>query len=209
MSVRTSEVLRSVPVSQEGRRAQDAQHWLRWIFSPNQQEGPGSQRTAGGGRRPGGKERAALGDGEGMNHGGVTPAEPRPCWQAGAGGTEAAQSSGKAPRKAPFVQPPPTPRPAPLPAPQPRSPGSHHRPRQPGQLPALPPDPRGQEAPRSPQAPRRQPARLRHGAAPPLRRGRPSALWARPPRPRAVGLPAGGGAGRHGAGSGAWGPAAR
>lgn len=200
MSVRTSEVLRSVPVSQEGRRAQDAQHWLRWIFSPNQQEGPGSQRTAGGGRRPGGKERAALGDGEGMS-----PVRAGRQVRAAPKRLRAAEKLRGKLRS--FT--PPTPRPAPLPAPQPRSPGSHHRPRQPGQLPALPPDPRGQEAPRSPQAPRRQPARLRHGAAPPLRRGRPSALWARPPRPRAVGLPAGGGAGRHGAGSGAWGPAAR
>lgn len=171
MSVRTSEVLRSVPVSQEGRRAQDAQHWLRWIFSPNQQEGPGSQRTAGGGRRPGGKERAALGDGEGMNHGGVTPAEPRPCWQAGAGGTEAAQSSGKAPRKAPFVHPP---HPAPRAAPRPAAPQSR----------LSPPAPPAGPTPRSPAGPPRaggaaQPA----GTAPSARPSPPWGRTAAPPGP--------------------------
>lgn len=81
--------------------------------------------------------------------------------------------------------------------PRPLSPASHHGPRQPGQLAALPPGTHGQEAPGSPQAPRCRPARRRrHGPHCGCRR--PPALWARPgpaPRPRSRG--AVGGAGRH------------
>lgn len=57
----------------------------------------------------------------------------------------------------------------PPPSPVPSGPVSHHRPRQPGQLPALPPDTHGEEAPGSPQPPRcRRHGPSRRAPAPPL-----------------------------------------
>lgn len=96
---------------------------------------------------------------------------------------------------------PPGSSPSPPPSsPVPSGPVSHHRPRQPGQLPALPPDTHGEEAPGSPQPPRcRRHGPSRRAPAPPPASG--AALWARPgppPRPRGPGVPAGGGAGRLG-----------